>query len=432
MSISNRVNLLFILIFSFILVSGVALAQGTNRSSLSCILIVQTDKALGTGFVLQSETNKFILTNQHVIQGAKEIKFQFANGKVLDWVTMELGDSDDLARFTFKNDTAVDGLRLASKLPTIGEPVKIYGNSQGVGALTEVAGKVLAVGPEILEVDAGFVQGNSGSPICAADDSVLGVATYVTKNLSSENWVEKGTRFTEVRRFGIRLDREIRWVKVNNTLYQTQAFLLSDINAQMCDLVSLLSCWTVLQVPGREWWTTPDEQNKVRGEVTLAADRYAHYSVATDGMKYRDVSWCQQIVDFLDGFAKWEKIAKGQSGKGKSDNGLSHPYNNSPSPYTGKVPWSFEVQERNKLESNLNKQFTSFCPNAVKTLNGTKWCNAFLKDEAGSLVLDIGWVNKWTISCTNKLLPHSEYPAFFNGVNIPIRITATNATDKAK
>ena len=47
----------------------------------------------------------------------------------------------------------------------VGAPVTVPGNSLGAGVTLQINGKLLGIGPALVEVDAKFVPGNSGSPI---------------------------------------------------------------------------------------------------------------------------------------------------------------------------------------------------------------------------------------------------------------------------
>jgi hypothetical protein len=84
------------------------------------------------------------------------------------------------------------------------------GNSLGSDVVTEIPGKVTGVGPDLIEVDAKFVHGNSGSPIVhVKTGKVLAIATFVVaRKLSS---LDRDSNFDEIRRFGFRLDNATAW-----------------------------------------------------------------------------------------------------------------------------------------------------------------------------------------------------------------------------
>jgi len=76
--------------------------------------------------------------------------------------------------------------------------------------MTELPGKLLAVGPVRVEVDAKWVGGNSGGPIILSSKAqVIGVTTYSSQKPLSE--LEKDAPFSGIRRFGVRIDNIAEW-----------------------------------------------------------------------------------------------------------------------------------------------------------------------------------------------------------------------------
>ena len=70
----------------------------------------------------------------------------------------------------------IPSLSIKKETPVIGDKITVHGNSGGGGVVTRIQGKVLGVGPNLVEVDAEFVQGNSGCPILSDSLEVVGVA----------------------------------------------------------------------------------------------------------------------------------------------------------------------------------------------------------------------------------------------------------------
>jgi len=88
---------------------------------------------------------------------------------------------------------------------------------------------VLGVGPDLIEIDAKFVQGNSGSPILNEAGEVLGLATFAVKHAEPENWLKEDSRFKEIRRYGVRIEGTT-WVEMDMEGFQKRAALLADLN----------------------------------------------------------------------------------------------------------------------------------------------------------------------------------------------------------
>ena len=87
----------------------------------------------------------------------------------------------------------------------VGDDVTILGNSLGSSVITEIKGKITGIGPDLIETDAKFVEGNSGSPIIQTKTGkVIAIATFAMIHRATT--LSKDSQFKEIRRFGYRLD----------------------------------------------------------------------------------------------------------------------------------------------------------------------------------------------------------------------------------
>lgn len=206
--------------------------------------LVSGEKASGSGFVLRNGFRKCVVTNQHVLVGAKAFTMQTAAGTVLRPKSIALGKSQDIAEVTFvcaEGVTEPAGFELALNEPSLGSAVLVLGNSQGAGVVTGEAGGVLGVGPDLIEVSAEFVAGNSGSPILNPAGNVLGIATFASRD--GEDWVAQNSRYTKVRRFGVRL-RWNAYPEFTSTTWQeftADGCLLKDLDHYGYDLYLMVS-----------------------------------------------------------------------------------------------------------------------------------------------------------------------------------------------
>lgn len=198
---------------------------------LDALIMVQAGDGVGTGFIVKEENQIFLYTNTHVIEGGSQIVAKKLSGEKLSLGTLYLANNRDLAKFLLDKDEP-SAFTLEKELPAMHSSIKILGNSDGSGVVTHLEGKVLGVGPELIEVDAKFIQGNSGSPILSEAGTVLGVATFVTKYADEKNWVKKDSRFNEVRRYGVRLEG-VEWVEMKLEDFQKRAGLLADLSEMM-------------------------------------------------------------------------------------------------------------------------------------------------------------------------------------------------------
>lgn len=160
-------------------------------------------RSSGSGFIAKQDGKTYLFTNQHVILGAETIRFNTATGRTLRPRSVEFAASRDIARLLLDEEA---GLDVAGK-PAKKEPVAVFGNSEGGGVATELFGTVKTIKPDLVEVTADFVSGNSGSPVLNLKKEVIGIASYVTYSTGDED--EKMAR-----RFCYRLT-DTRWGAVN-------------------------------------------------------------------------------------------------------------------------------------------------------------------------------------------------------------------------
>ncbi len=105
----------------------------------------------------------------------------------------------------------------------IGDEVVVLGNAEGAGVINTINGKIVGIGPNLVEVDAPFQPGNSGSPIVhLKTGKVVGVATYLTIR-KFDSATKEPVKVPIVRRFGYRLDSVKIWQPVSWQSFYAQA-----------------------------------------------------------------------------------------------------------------------------------------------------------------------------------------------------------------
>jgi len=230
---SRLVSSLNLLILIFTLLLGAfanAGAEVQGSGVLDSLVIIEVSSKAGggsgSGFVVDMEGKKYLVTNQHVIDCCDSISIRTLSNERISPVSVEISKSLDLIRMEITNN--IPALSIRKDTPVIGDDVTVYGNSDGGGVVTEIKGKVLGVGPNLVEVDAEFVQGNSGGPILSDNLEVVGVASYAMLFKDAENWLSKGTRFQEVRRYGYRIDA-VEWNNITIKQFVNQSKLIADL-----------------------------------------------------------------------------------------------------------------------------------------------------------------------------------------------------------
>jgi S1-C subfamily serine protease len=153
----------------------------------------QQANAAGTGIVLTS--SGFVLTNNHVVQGATTIRVQVGDsGPRYSATVVGTDKTDDVAviKVSGAPSLATAKLGTASSL-AVGDSVTAVGNALGQGQLSVVTGTVQALDQQITASDAGganaeqlsgLIQtnaplqpGDSGGPLLNANNQVIGMDT---------------------------------------------------------------------------------------------------------------------------------------------------------------------------------------------------------------------------------------------------------------
>jgi len=142
-------------------------------------------RALGSGFFV--DTDGYIVTNNHVIDGAEDITVVTADGSQLKADLVGRDPKTDLALLKVSGDKPFPALHFGdSDNARVGDWVLAIGNPFGLGG-TATAGIISARGRDIqsgpyddyLQIDAPINSGNSGGPIVNADGEVIGVNTAI-------------------------------------------------------------------------------------------------------------------------------------------------------------------------------------------------------------------------------------------------------------
>jgi len=143
------------------------------------------ERSLGSGFIISGDG--YILTNNHVVAGADEIKVKLANGQEFKGEIKGLDEKLDLAliKIEAKNQLAVSKLGDSDAIE-IGEWVMAIGNPFGLeqtvtAGIISAKGRVIGSGPydDFIQTDASINPGNSGGPLFNASGEVIGINTAI-------------------------------------------------------------------------------------------------------------------------------------------------------------------------------------------------------------------------------------------------------------
>jgi S1-C subfamily serine protease len=157
------------------------------------VLRVETRGAKGPGGVgsgVVIAPDGLVLTNCHVVEGAKEVRLQDAEGRVMEARSLGVDPDTDLAllRAGSARDLPHAGLG-DSKTLRRGQLVVAIGNPLGFES-TVTAGVISALGrslrarngrliEDVIQTDAALNPGNSGGPLVSSRGQVIGINTAV-------------------------------------------------------------------------------------------------------------------------------------------------------------------------------------------------------------------------------------------------------------
>ncbi len=141
-------------------------------------------QALGSGFVISDDG--YIVTNNHVIDGADEIEVEFFNGESLPAEVVGTDDQTDIALLKVESDAPLKPVPFGnSDAAAVGDWVMAMGNPLGQG-FSVSAGIVSARNralsgtyDDYIQTDAAINRGNSGGPLFNMEGEVVGVNTAI-------------------------------------------------------------------------------------------------------------------------------------------------------------------------------------------------------------------------------------------------------------
>jgi serine protease Do len=142
-------------------------------------------QGIGSGFVMSKEG--YILTNNHVVEDADQIKVKLAGGKELEGKVVGRDPKTDLALIKVEGGSDMqplalgnsDDLKVGNWVVAVGSP---FGLEQTVTAgIVSAKGRVIGSGPydNFIQTDASINPGNSGGPLINLKGEVVGINTAI-------------------------------------------------------------------------------------------------------------------------------------------------------------------------------------------------------------------------------------------------------------
>jgi serine protease Do len=146
--------------------------------------------ALGSGVIVEQRgKNVYILTNNHVVGNASEIKVTLYDGRVFEAELVGTDPNKDLALISFETKESIPIAKLGdSSELQVGDWVLAVGNPLGFeSTVTQgiISAKSRKEGPDnngftdYLQTDAAINSGNSGGALVNLDGEVVGINTWI-------------------------------------------------------------------------------------------------------------------------------------------------------------------------------------------------------------------------------------------------------------
>ncbi|MEW5908652.1 MAG: DegQ family serine endoprotease [Thermodesulfobacteriota bacterium] len=142
-------------------------------------------RSLGSGFIIDKEG--YIITNNHVIDNADEIRVQLYNEKEFEGKIIGRDPNTDIALIKIKSTRDLPVLKLGnSDSLKVGEWVVAIGNPFGLestvtAGIVSAKGRVIGSGPydDFIQTDASINPGNSGGPLINMEGEAVGINTAI-------------------------------------------------------------------------------------------------------------------------------------------------------------------------------------------------------------------------------------------------------------
>jgi serine protease Do len=259
--------------------------------------------ALGSGFIISADG--FVVTNNHVIDGADEIQVElFEGGPLLDATLIGTDDKTDIALLKVEADRDLPFVGFGdSNVARVGDWVLAIGNPLGQG-FSVSAGIISArerslrgTYDDYIQTDAAINKGNSGGPLFNMDGEVIGVNTAIISPTGgsiglgfsmSSNVVTKVVgqlkEFGETRRgwLGVQIQDVDQDIANAVGLDGVKGALVSNVPDGPAKAAGILAGDVILNFDGRK---VKDTRGLVRAVGNAAVGKAVDVEVFRDGQK---------------------------------------------------------------------------------------------------------------------------------------------------
>jgi S1-C subfamily serine protease len=264
-----------------------AAPPGLPEDQAAAIVMIEGDKAEGTGFLVRMPDGPAVITNLHVLANNPNIRILTNTGQQITVLGLKGATDRDLARFSIEDDH-YSYLALNPDIGSTvqpGDDVITPGNSQGGEVILDTHGTVLGVGPQRIEFSNPIYHGNSGGPVYhTKSGQVLAVVTEAVAvdtadKLSQASFSSRDSAIkSAMRYFGLRVDTVPAWETYDLARYQNETAFLDRFHEQSRRLDSYLNSSSDADnssdgdsgVPNSKLYLTDDKICKAQDTFTAA------------------------------------------------------------------------------------------------------------------------------------------------------------------
>jgi serine protease Do len=294
-------------------------------------------RGLGSGFIISPDGN--IVTNNHVVAGATEIKVTMSDGRNFTAKVVGRDPKTDLALVKIEaRNLPVIPLGDTTSMQ-VGEPVMAIGNPFGLEqtvttGIVSATGRVIGEGPydDFIQTDAAINPGNSGGPLINARGQAIGInsailsrsggsvgvgfaipvnlAKNVITQLASGGHVERGWLGVTIQRLTPELARTFRLPETDGSP-TTAGALVTEVNEDSpAAKAGLKSGDVILEYNGRKIARSEDLPRAV-AETTIGRD--VPIAVMRDGKR---VTLQARVARMKDDAAEVTQASAAEPSKG--------------------------------------------------------------------------------------------------------------------
>lgn len=144
----------------------------------------------GSGVIISADG--FIVTNNHVVEGARELEVVFADGRQVEAELIGTFELTDLAVIRVDEPVPAvaelgdsDALQPGARVIAIGSPLGRFQNTVTTGIVSALNRQVGSL-TGLIQTDAPINEGNSGGPLLNSVGQIIGINTVVVRGGTSE------------------------------------------------------------------------------------------------------------------------------------------------------------------------------------------------------------------------------------------------------